>query len=661
MKKISLDEFKSYQFLSSLKTNPCKSAFAFVVAKTDLKNNKYSRNIWLSFNNKIKQLTGLDDGANYIWLNNEEMLIQTTRDANDQALVKEGKELSSFYRININGGEALKAFSLPINVSTIKQIRQDVYAILGKIDANNPDLYKMNEASAKKVYEERNKNKDYEIIDEVPFWFNGTTFINKHRSALFIYDAKRNKLERITDAMVAVGSFDVNQEGTEIVYSFDNYEDYEGLYSFANAYDLKTKKTSALISEEAYMIGDIRYTKDGYGMIATDGLKHGLNQNPSFYKIVSQDKVTKLMDYDNSIGSSVGSDCRLGGGKSLKYLEDSYYFLTTIKDSSHLYSYGEKLEAIVEINGSIDDFEIIGDHIVYIGMQNQKLQELYSYNLKTKKTIQLSKFNEKVLSGKYVAKPEKLAILSNDLTIEGWVLKPIDYDHTKKYPAILDIHGGPKTVYGEVFYHEMQYWANLGYFVFFTNPKGSDGRGNEFMDIRGAYGTTDYENIMDFTDAVLQKYPSIDSSRVAVTGGSYGGFMTNWIVGHTDRFVCAASQRSISNWISFYGVSDIGVRFALDQQKVENLYDGQDKLWWHSPLKYANKVKTPTLFIHSDQDYRCPMEQAMQMFTALRVQKIDTKLVYFKGENHELSRSGKPTHRIKRLEEITAWIQKYTK
>lgn len=294
-------------------------------------------------------------------------------------------------------------------------------------------------------------------------------------------------------------------------------------------------------------------------------------------------------------------------------------------------------------------------------MLDQKLQELYLYDMNTKECTLISVFNTKVLKNKYVAKPEKVSVLSNNIEIEGWVLKPKDFDHEKSYPAILDIHGGPKTVYGEVFYHEMQVWANKGYFVYFLNPVGSDGRGNEFADIRGKYGMDDYQNIMDFTDKVLDLYPSIDASKLAVTGGSYGGFMTNWIIGHSKRFVCAASQRSISNWISFYGVSDIGVRFTKDQQGVDDLVNDQEKLWWHSPLKYVNEVETPTLFIHSDQDYRCPMEQAMQMFTAIRARNIESKLVYFKGENHELSRGGKPIHRVKRLSEITNWIKSYTK
>ena len=214
--------------------------------------------------------------------------------------------------------------------------------------------------------------------------------------------------------------------------------------------------------------------------------------------------------------------------------------------------------------------------------------------------------------------------------------------------------------YGKVFYHEMQVWASKGYFVFFCNIHGSDGRGNEFMDIRGKYGTIDYDELMQFTDTVLETYPQIDSSRVGVTGGSYGGFMTNWIIGHTDRFACAASQRSIANWISFSQTSDIGPYFAQDQQSTT--YDeNPEKLWWHSPLKYARNVKTPTLFIHSDEDYRCPLCEGLQMLNALLDQNIEARMCLFHGENHDLSRTGLPQHRLRRLNEITNWMEKHLK
>jgi dipeptidyl aminopeptidase/acylaminoacyl peptidase len=203
----------------------------------------------------------------------------------------------------------------------------------------------------------------------------------------------------------------------------------------------------------------------------------------------------------------------------------------------------------------------------------------------------------------------------------------------------------------------MQVWANEGYVVMYANPRGSDGKGNAFADIRGKYGTIDYEDLMAFVDEVVKTH-NIDPEQLYVTGGSYGGFMTNWMVGHTDRFKAAATQRSISNWISFYGTSDIGYFFAADQTDGHPLKDF-DKLWEQSPLKYALNIQTPLLFIHADKDYRCPIEQAQQLHAVLMNEGVDTKLVWFKDETHELSRSGKPEARIRRLEEISAWFKRY--
>ena len=239
-------------------------------------------------------------------------------------------------------------------------------------------------------------------------------------------------------------------------------------------------------------------------------------------------------------------------------------------------------------------------------------------------------------------------------------MKPVDYDPNKKYPGVLHVHGGPKTVFGKVFHHEMQFLANNGYFVFFTNPRGSDGRGKEFADIRGKYGEIDFDDLMKFTDAVIKNYPALDEEKLAIMGGSYGGFMTNWAIGHTNRFKAACSQRSISNMTSEFLLTDIGYYF-IDDQISATPWNNYEKLWHHSPLKYANKAQTPTLFIHSNEDYRCWIPEGIQMFSALKYHNVPARLVMFKGENHELSRSGKPMHRIRRLKEILDWFDNYLK
>lgn len=166
---------------------------------------------------------------------------------------------------------------------------------------------------------------------------------------------------------------------------------------------------------------------------------------------------------------------------------------------------------------------------------------------------------------------------------------------------------------------------------------------------------------MAFTDEVLKKYPQIDEKNVGVTGGSYGGFMTNWIIGHTNRFKAAASQRSISNWVSFYGVCDIGPWFGQREMGGSSPWKNLDVMWNSSPLQYAMNAETPTLFINSDEDYRCWMPEGIQMYSALQLKGVPTRMCIFHGENHELSRSGKPKHRIRRMNEINDWLFSYIK
>ena len=396
-------------------------------------------------------------------------------------------------------------------------------------------------------------------------------------------------------------------------------------------------------------------------VIASDGRRYGINENAQFY-FLKKRKLELFAANEDSLWGSVGSDCRLGGGKSSCLYQDKYYFITTRKHEAHIYALDKQgdIQPVLELSGSVDAFDISDKGLIFIGMQEDLLQELYQMDITSKTYQRISDYNMWVHETKTICPLEECNFTSDDITLYGWVMKPVGYEEGKQYPAILDIHGGPRTVYGIVFYHEMQVWANQGYFVFFMNPRGSDGRGNDFADINGKYGTIDYEDLMKFTDVVLERYPAIDQQRVGVTGGSYGGFMTNWIIGHTNRFKAAASQRSIANWISFAHTSDIGEFFTKDQQQADT-WESVEELWWHSPLKYANQVKTPTLFIHSNEDYRCPYSEGLQMYSALVEHGIEARLCMFKGENHELSRSGKPKHRVKRLEEITNWMQQHLK
>ncbi|MBR2067993.1 MAG: S9 family peptidase, partial [Solobacterium sp.] len=392
--------------------------------------------------------------------------------------------------------------------------------------------------------------------------------------------------------------------------------------------------------------------------------EYGINETSNIMKL-KKDSLVFVEDPKRQLYGALAGDTMLGGGKSRVNKENTLYTLATEEDHVALWKYNEKLEKTILFDemGGLFFFDVGKDKIAYVYESETSLAEVYEMDLNGKHIQQLTNLNEEILKDKYVAVPKRIDFESCGEKLHGWVLLPENFNSKKKYPAILDIHGGLRTVYGTEFFHEMQVWAAKGYVVMYCNIRGSDGRDDAFADIRGQYGYVDFDNLMDFVDAVLEKYPNIDEKRVCETGGSYGGFMTNWMITHTNRFCCAASQRSISNWISMSFLSDIGLYFGPDQCGAEGLFGDKniEKLWEHSPLKYAKNVKTPTLFIHSDEDYRCPLPEGMQMMQALAYQNIETRLVIFHGENHELSRSGKPKHRIRRLEEITNWFEQHAK
>jgi dipeptidyl aminopeptidase/acylaminoacyl peptidase len=246
----------------------------------------------------------------------------------------------------------------------------------------------------------------------------------------------------------------------------------------------------------------------------------------------------------------------------------------------------------------------------------------------------------------------------NDL--QGWILFPPGFDPKKKYPSILEIHGGPLTQYGKFFMHEFYYLAAQGYVVYFCNPRGGRGYGEAHAtSIWGAWGTTDYADVMAWTDLLAAK-PYIDPRRMGVTGGSYGGYMTLWIIGHTDRFKAAVAQRVVSNFVSEWGSSDLNWTFEYEVKAGPPHQDFQ-KWWDMSPMKYIGNAKTPTMITHSENDLRCPIEQGEQAFVALKRLGVETEFIRFPDEFHGLSRTGRTDRKIARLGHIARWMEKYLK
>jgi dipeptidyl aminopeptidase/acylaminoacyl peptidase len=220
--------------------------------------------------------------------------------------------------------------------------------------------------------------------------------------------------------------------------------------------------------------------------------------------------------------------------------------------------------------------------------------------------------------------------------------------------VLLNVHGGPFGQYGETFFDEFQVYAGAGYGVVFCNPRGSSGQDTAFARaLVGDMGGPDYRDVMAAFDAALERMPWADRSRLGIVGGSYGGFMTSWAIGHTTRFKAAISERAVNDWYSMQGASDIGSTFNRQYLgEAATIQDDLELLLRQSPLSYAKQIETPVLILHSEVDLRCPISQGEQLFVVLRQRGKDVEFVRFPDEDHELSRAGRPSHRVDRFEVI---------
>ncbi|MGM9607049.1 MAG: alpha/beta hydrolase family protein [Oscillospiraceae bacterium] len=628
MDKIQLRDFLRYRFLSSVKASPDGGRAAFVVTVCDEERNTYRHDIWLYENGACRPVTTDGRCDAFLWEDDGHLLLPCP-----------AKGATPWKRLDLADGTLCDAFTLPFFVKSMQRLDASRWFFTAR-DKRPPE-----EGCA--------------AVEGLPIRFNGLGYTSPAINSLYLFDTSSGALKKLSPEGFLVTHTAVYRGG--ILYSGARKERLGAKFDDVRLYDPCSDTDRAVYEKKDLCVLDLREIDGQAIVVVRERIRHSFDQNPTFCRLdMETGTYIPLAAPDFNPENSVLSDCTWGMfsafGSDGKYL----YCLAARGCDVHLLrmDVNGRIEPVCTKPGAICSFDVTADGQVYAAAQyDGTLNELYRLGAAPEK---LSDFNGPVLAGKSVSQPRPITVPYQDWMIDGWVLPPADYDPGRQYPAVLEIHGGPKNIYSTVFFHEMQVLAAEGYFVLFCNPVGSDGKGTGFFEaIRARYGTVDYESLMAFTDAALEAYPQIDRSRVAVTGGSYGGFMTNWIIGHTGRFACAVSQRSISNMLSFWGTADVGYNSVPDKNGGD-IYTAPELLWEQSPLKYARNVTTPTLFLHSDEDYRCPLEQGVQMYTAVSLTGTDTRLVVFKGENHSLSRTGKPRSRIRRLEEQLNWIKKYT-
>jgi dipeptidyl aminopeptidase/acylaminoacyl peptidase len=342
---------------------------------------------------------------------------------------------------------------------------------------------------------------------------------------------------------------------------------------------------------------------------------------------------------------------------------DTVLFVIEDQGNNHLYRVqadgSGAPELIVAGDEWVTGFDSASGRLVHTATTSTSPAELYSGDR------QLTDVTRPFRDARALAEPERFTAASPDgAEIEAWVMRPRGFEPGRRYPVLLNIHGGPFTQYGNRFLDEFQVFAGAGYVVLYSNPRGSSGYSEEWgRAIRGpddggpGWGTLDYDDLMAVVDEALQRFDFCDPERLGVLGGSYGGYMTSWIVGHTDRFRAACSERAVNDFLIECGSSDVG--WAFKGYVGAHWFEAPEVYLKLSPATYAANITTPVLIVHSEDDLRCPVGNAEDLFAILRLLRRDVELVRFPAESHELSRTGAPAHRVMRFEELLAWFARH--
>ncbi len=580
------------------------------------------------------------------------------------AFLSNRDEKKQLYILHSRGGEAKKVTDLANGVSSF------LWSPCGEKIWLTASV-KQGKAVTDKAEKEENKFPQAYVVNGMKYKMDGLGGAGLRAQDQFtqiaVLTIADEKLEQFTTGDFHHGLAGISRDGNEIVMSVNRAENLD--YEFRTPLyivDTKTKEEKVLVEAEGYY-GDVSYSYDNryIAYVGSDtSYKNATHNNVYVYdrRTGLTQQLTEMLNAP--VGDLAVADVQQGvDAPGVVWTETNalYFQLSTMGDVRLYYA---------DLEGSIFPASPEGEHIysydvarngnwAIAAISNPVFPgELFFLDITSGERRQLTNFNEEFMKEVPLSVPEPIVYQTTIGDVHGWIIKPVSYEKGKKYPLIVEVHGGPHTMYANTFFHEMQLLASQGYGVLYVNPRGSHGYSQEFVDgVRGDYGGGDYEDIMAGVDYALKTYDWIDESRLGVTGGSYGGFMTNWIVGHTKRFKAAVTQRSISNWISFFGVSDIGYYFN-DWQHLADM-KSVDKLWDFSPLKYAENVETPLLILHSEKDFRCPIEQAEQLYITLKSLGKEVGFVRFPDNDHNLSRTGTPNLRIERLAQIIGWFNKY--
>lgn len=660
---IKAEDLYTLEVIKGCEISPDGKYVIYSVSRTDTKNEKKFANLWLvpTDGGEPRQFTFGDQvDTDAHWSPNGSLIAFTSNRGKTPTQ-------SQIFLISTLGGEAypLTKFKGEIGSFAWSPNSKKLVVQLRKTD---PEVIEREKDETKKTL-----GVVAHHFDRIFFKLDGTGYLPHERWHLWTVDVATGKNRQLTDHPIYDDQDPAWSADSKTIYFCSNHcsnpdLEYENndLFSISSTGgDIRRMNTAIGPKHQPSCSPDGKWV----AVIARDGLACEW-KNDHLWLIPTDNSVPACnltAAWDINFSSWTIND--IGGSPTMMpptWSPDSQtiYIQSCVKGDTLLQAYHLNTgELSVELPGpgvvGTYTFDRQGSKLAFVYGSMQDPGQIDCMDMKTRSRKTLTNLNQFLLQSLDLGEMEEIWFKGPDQNdLQGWILKPPHFDPSKKYPAILEIHGGPLVQYGNFFMHEFYYFAAQGYVVFFCNPRGGLGYGEKHAGaIHQNWGSADYADLMSWTDKV-SALPYIDAARLGVTGGSYGGYMTNWIIGHTNRFKAAATQRSVSNLISMWGSSDFNWSF---QETFDNKapYESIDNLWRMSPIRYFGNVKTPTLVLHSIQDHRCPIEQDEQVFVALKKQGIPTEFIVFPDESHGLSRGGRTDRRMARLNHIIQWFDRY--
>jgi dipeptidyl aminopeptidase/acylaminoacyl peptidase len=637
------DSLLALAFPSDPQISPDGQRVAFVLARVeeedpqkpdgDFAKPRYKSHLWISDGGQARQLThgeGRDSSPRW------------SPDGGTLAFVRGGNGRGGqLHLLPLGGGEARR-------VTGFKGAVQDLQF--------SPDGRFLSFLSTGDDEDRRDERGEARVITRPRYRFNGRDWLPERPARLWRYDLAAEQASEwyVPDTEVSGYAWQPDSSGVLLVTSATELAATQGQQE---VYRLPLDGAPEQLTHWNSAIGTVIPHPDGQRFVLVGRPEGKGSPENSHLFVVESDGSWRQLDegHDHGIGNMVGGDCHVGAlpDKPVWLDDQTLLFSSTVRGSCGLFHVtldGKVTAQDHDAQTVIPSFTARGGGVALIRERADRFPEVELNGQ------QVTKLHDRLSFP--IRTPERVTFQNELGEGEGWALLPAGGEQV---PALLSIHGGPHTDYGHAFMHEFQLFAARGYGVCYSNPRGSAGYGQAWVDaIHGRWGGPDMDDLLNFFDRCLETHPRLDGTRSAVMGGSYGGFMTNWITGHSTRFQAAITDRSICNLLSFGGTSDIGLRFWDDELGL-NFHRRADavKLWEMSPLQYVENVKTPTLIVHSVLDHRCPIEQAEQWYAALTLHGVPVRFVRFPEENHELSRAGRPDRRIKRLEEYLGWLEEW--